>query len=362
MEKIYTINNATITIKFGNIIDSNAEVIVSSDDSTLNMGGGISKAIREAAGWTIVTDAQKKAPAKIGDVVVTHAGNMRQKFIFHIITINKNWHHESFESTNNIDDIQQYIINHAIKKIFRLMAAMELKSIAFPAIGAGAAMIPYPKVSKCMAQAFAEALSITNKPYNIELYLYDRFGKMELWDFIPFFEAFAAVEQQNTEINKSIKYNIETDYSNVVIKQVNEESSKNAKIFICYSRKDQSEIKGICDLLNQMDIPYWIDIDGSYSGENFKEIIVETLEKVDLVLFISSEQSNKSNNVAKEINIADKLNKTIIPIRLDNYPYASRIEYDLIGIDYIDYIDRNPIALEKLRKSILGRLVMAQKF
>lgn len=111
-----------------------------------------------------------------------------------------------------------------------------------------------------------------------------------------------------------------------------------------------------------MDIPYWIDIDGSYSGENFKEIIVKTLKRVDLVLFISSEQSNKSNNVAKEINIADKLNKTIIPIRLDNYPYASRIEYDLIGIDYIDYIDRNPIALEKLRKSILGRLVMAQKF
>ena len=32
MERTYQINNSTITVKFGSIIDSKADVIVSSDD------------------------------------------------------------------------------------------------------------------------------------------------------------------------------------------------------------------------------------------------------------------------------------------------------------------------------------------
>ena len=36
----YTFNNSTLTIKFGNIIESHSEVIVSSDDCYITMGGG----------------------------------------------------------------------------------------------------------------------------------------------------------------------------------------------------------------------------------------------------------------------------------------------------------------------------------
>ena len=37
--KEYRINNSTIKIVFGNILDSQAEVIVSSDDCNITMGG-----------------------------------------------------------------------------------------------------------------------------------------------------------------------------------------------------------------------------------------------------------------------------------------------------------------------------------
>ena len=37
----YTFNKSTLTVKFGNILDTNAEVIVSSDDCYVTMGGGV---------------------------------------------------------------------------------------------------------------------------------------------------------------------------------------------------------------------------------------------------------------------------------------------------------------------------------
>lgn len=359
MNRTYIINNSQLTIKFGNILDTDAEIIVSSDDYRLSMGGGISRTIRIAAGDEIKTDAQKKIPANLGDIVVTTAGLLPQKFIFHAITIDSTTLRKVEDSQK--DDIQQYIIHHAVKKVFRIMAAMNINSVAFPAIGAGVARIPYEKVAKCMGEAFAEALSETNKSYQVELYLYDRYGKMELWDYMPFFEAFAKAETYGHSHANVIREDIDCNYDDVIIKKVGDLDGEVARIFISYSRKDYKEIYAICDLLNKMKIPYWIDVDGSYSGENFKAVIVDAIEKSDIVLFISSVNSNASNNVAKEISIADKFKKTILPVRIDEAPYSSVIEYDLIGVDYIDYSDSSNESIEKLRKSILARLLMTDK-
>ena len=52
-EKEYRINNSTIKIIFGNILDSKAEVIVNSSGSKMTMGGGLTRAIREAGGSNI---------------------------------------------------------------------------------------------------------------------------------------------------------------------------------------------------------------------------------------------------------------------------------------------------------------------
>lgn len=359
MERVYNINNSQLTIKFGNILESKADVIVSSADYYLTMGGGISKTIRIAAGEALINDAKKKVPASLGDVVVTTAGDLPQKFVFHVITIDNN-RFSKMEMAQR-EDIQQYIIHHAVKKVFRLLAAMNIETIAFPAIGAGVAGIPYNKVAKVMGEAFAEAMTETNKSYKVELYLFDRFGKMELWDYMPFFEAFAKAETYNHSQVKIANCDEDVSFGDVVVKKADELKGEVARIFISYSRKDYNEVCRICDLLNQMNFSYWIDVDGTYSGENFKSIIVEAIEKADLVLFVSSVNSNASNNVAKEISIADKFGKKILPVRMDDTPYAKAIEYDLIGIDYVDYIDRSFESLEKLRKSVMARLLMLEK-
>lgn len=60
----YIFNNSTLTVKFGNILDTKAEVIVSSDDCYITMGGGVSRAILRAGGDIIIKDAQKMCPCQ----------------------------------------------------------------------------------------------------------------------------------------------------------------------------------------------------------------------------------------------------------------------------------------------------------
>lgn len=57
-----------LTIDVGSVLDVPAQVVVSSDDYQLTMGGGVSAAIRMVAGSALVLDAAKAVPRKAGDV------------------------------------------------------------------------------------------------------------------------------------------------------------------------------------------------------------------------------------------------------------------------------------------------------
>lgn len=330
MERTYQFKNSQIKVVFGDITQSKSEVIVSSDDCYLSMGGGVSGMIRKCAGKTIINDVEKHIPAKLGDVIVTGSGDLLCKYIFHIVTIglkrlslNRNSQYESNP------DIKRFVIENSINKCFRLLSSLDLTSIAFPAIGAGVARIPYEEVASHMIRSIATNLERTNKSIQVELYLYDRYNKMTEWDFLPFFEKIGKYlpdDFTNSQVTKETEFKNEShtiaQYSNV---------------FISYSRKNQEQAYAICELLNKNEISYWIDKEGKYSGSNFKGVIVEQIKKSSVVLFLSSQSSNQSSNVIKEIGISVHYQKPIIPIKLDTYSYDVNIEYDLCNIDYIEY-------------------------
>lgn len=330
MERIYYFKNSQIRVVFGDITQSTTEVIVSSDDCYLSMGGGVSGMIRKCAGDSIFNDAKKHIPAKLGDVIVTGAGELLCKYIFHIVTIgtkqlslNKDNQYESDH------DINRFVIENSINKCFRLLSSLDLTSIAFPAIGAGVAKIPYEEVASHMIRSLAKNLERTNKSIQVELYLYDRYNKMTEWDFLPFFEKIGKYlpdDFTNSQVTDEPEFMLESP-----------DIAQNPNVFISYSRKDQELAYAICELLNKSGISYWIDKEGKYSGSNFKGVIVEQIKKSSVVLFLSSQSSNQSSNVIKEIGISVHYQKPIIPIKLDTYSYDVNIEYDLCNIDYIEY-------------------------
>lgn len=351
--KDYRINNSTINIIFGNILDSQTEVIVNSSGSKMTMGGGLTKAIREAGGEVKRVDAQTKLPVNIGDAVVTTAGRLRQKYVFHCITIDKSADHSNTPEGISKDDIHQYIIGHSIDKCFQLLHAMELKSIAFPAVGAGAAGIPFDKVAEVMTEAIGRNLRKTNKSFKVEIYLYDRFEKMEPWDFLPMFEQVSAQEAISRILSEQANDRLFMDEP-ASQRTSGSTPDMDKDIFISYSRKDTEIVKAVYEWLEGARYKCWLDVDGMFSGISFKKVIVDAIKRSKVLLFMSSENSNKSRNVISEVSIGVEYGKKIIPVRLDMSPYSESIEYDIINHDYVIY-DKS--RMESSNREMLKKIV-----
>lgn len=343
----YIFNNSTLTVKFGNILDTKAEVIVSSDDCYITMGGGVSRAILQAGGDIIIKDAQKMCPVPLGDVVVTTAGKMeKQKYVYHCITIDKKRRLQILARQVTEEDVLNYLLQHAVDKCFKLMLAMDITSIAFPAIGAGAARIPIKKVIEQMSIAIAHNLACTNKTLNVELYLYDLYNLYSEEDYITLFESLAAkaalVEYKKKIATEDTAHDVMTINKDIVLPT---RSTMKHQVFISYFRKDKEASDYLCNFLKENDIEYWIDKEGIYSSSNYKELIVDAIEVSKAVIFVSSINSNSSINVIREIGYAVNMNKPILPLKLDDAQYAKSIRLDISDIDQIDF--KNPAKSSK---------------
>ncbi len=338
----YTFNNSTLTIVFGDILTSKAEVIVSSDDTEISMGGGISGCILKAGGESIRQDAQKKLPAQLGDVVVSTAGALEfQKFVFHCLTIDHEHKTEVYDGRlSNSEDVNNYILQHSVDKCFRLLQALDLNSIAFPCIGAGLAHIPLQMVAEVMADAISSNLCRTQKPYQIELYLYDRNHVLTEMDYIEMFENFAV---KSAMARLQGQPSLTGSKSALTLGKLSIEIPKREEmkhlVFISYSRKDEEKVSEIKSILDESQIPYWIDKEGIFSGENYKEVIVDAIDVAKVVIFVSSVDSNASVNVIRELGYAVRQRKTIVPVLLDDSQYAKSIRLDIADIDQIEYND-----------------------
>lgn len=180
-KRTYEFRESRLSLQFGDLTTSEAQVLVSSDDYYLSMGGGVSASILKAGGSAIALDAAKKVPASLGDVVVTTAGTLPAQYIFHAVTIGPD--HASMADRE--------IVKQTTKRCMQMLDTLKLCSIAFPAIGAGVADFSYEDVAAEMSEVIAEDLLRRQSPVEVTIYLFDRYGEMREMDFIRFFEEFA---------------------------------------------------------------------------------------------------------------------------------------------------------------------------
>lgn len=147
------------------------------------------------------------------------------------------------------EDVLNYLLQHAVDKCFQLIQAMDMTSIAFPAIGAGSARIPIRKVIEQMSIAIARNLANTNKSLSVELYLYDIYNLYSESDYITLFESLAAkaalVEYKQGLITKD-EAPMPIQMGNI---QLPEKENMNHEVFINYSRKDKDIAEFVSNVL-----------------------------------------------------------------------------------------------------------------
>lgn len=129
-------------------------------------------------------------------------------------------------------------------------------------------------------------------------------------------------------------------------------------VFISYSRHDTNVVNEFVERLEREGFSVWIDRDGIESGDAFKKIILQAIKNSAVVLFFSSQYSNQSSWTAKEIGVAVKYKKPVIPILLDGSNFNEEVEFDLINLDFIDYQDVTVrgIMMDRLVKSLKTKI------
>jgi len=113
------------------------------------------------------------------------------------------------------------------------------------------------------------------------------------------------------------------------------------KIFISYSVEDQKIAYQICHYLEENGTKCWIaprDISPTriWPGE-----IRNAIEDSTVVILLLSKSSNNSHNVLREIVVASKLDKKIVPVRIEKVEPSESLDYLLQIWQFIDIYERD---------------------
>ncbi len=142
------INGRRILLETGFIIDrKDVEGIVFYARPDLALGSGYGAAIATQGGPKIQEELKKIGTAKVTDVVVTGAGDLKIKYLLHAVG-------PRFQEENIEEKLRMTILN-----TLRKGEEYQLKRIAFPAMGAGFYGIPLDVCARVSLETAKEFLA-----------------------------------------------------------------------------------------------------------------------------------------------------------------------------------------------------------
>lgn len=107
-------------------------------------------------------------------------------------------------------------------------------------------------------------------------------------------------------------------------------------IFVSYAHADRDAVYPIVELVEGMGRHVWIDRDDMKAGQGWAGMIVRAIKSSQTFCIMCSARAFGSSHVRREVYLADKYGKTLLPIRLDDAEMPEDIEYFLIDRQWID--------------------------
>ncbi len=111
-----------------------------------------------------------------------------------------------------------------------------------------------------------------------------------------------------------------------------------AEVFISYASNDKERVLNLVDRLRESGVSIWIDQGGIEGATMWSQEIVEAIDDCKVMLLAISSSSTESKNVIKELALASERQKSILPICLEDSGIPKSMEYQLAGIQRVDYL------------------------
>lgn len=163
METVYS----KIYIVKGDITKVSVDCIVNAANTSLLGGGGVDGAIHRAGGPAILEDCRKiiakQGGCKVGEAVITTAGNLPAKYVIH--TVGPVWN----GGTNN----EHTKLADCYKSSLQLAVDSGCKTIAFPNISTGVYKFPKDEAAIIAVSTIVEFLSDNKQMEKVIIVCFD---------------------------------------------------------------------------------------------------------------------------------------------------------------------------------------------
>ena len=103
------------------------DAVVNAANAQLMIGGGVTGAIHRAAGPGLEQECRPLAPIRPGEAVITRAHNLPNKYVIHCLG-----------PVYGYDKPEDRLLSSCYRNALKLAEENEIRSVAFPAVSAGA--------------------------------------------------------------------------------------------------------------------------------------------------------------------------------------------------------------------------------
>ena len=129
-----------------------------------------------------------------------------------------------------------------------------------------------------------------------------------------------------------------------------------AEVFISYAARDRERVLGLVERLRNAGVTVWIDQVGIDVSTMWSQEIVSAIKGCKVMLLSISPHSTESENVVKELALASERKKPIIPVYLEAAEIPETMEYQLAGIQRVEYFRENEdAAFKAMLRSLIKR-------
>jgi len=143
-----------IEIVLGDITEMDVDAIVNAANTDLKLGSGVAGAIREKGGPFTQNECDQVGRVRLGQVAVTGSGELKARHVIHAAGMDLG------------DEVSKESLKAATVNSLVKASELQLKTLAFPAIGTGVGNLPVNECAEIMLGIASEFLN--NKQSSVE--------------------------------------------------------------------------------------------------------------------------------------------------------------------------------------------------
>jgi len=159
------VGHCRLELAQGDITHETVDAIVNAANSQLAFGGGVDGAIHRAAGPVVLNELRQRYPlgCPTGDAVVTSAGELRAKWIFH--AVGPVWRGGQQQ--------ESHLLRSAYRRCLELAGIHDCRSVAFPSLSTGVYGFPVDLAAEAALTEVCQQLAVQRDELVVRIVLFD---------------------------------------------------------------------------------------------------------------------------------------------------------------------------------------------